>query len=209
MNSELISKIVLMITIPFVFVALITPYIGKLALQIGAVDIPRTRHIHSKTTPKLGGLGIFLGYLLGYMIFGTHSAQMNSILIASFIIILTGIVDDIVELKPGVKFGGQLISALIIPLYGNILLKDVSAFGIYLEFGILSIPLNIAEGYGRQSKEEFRRFLRISLGSSNEVEAILEISKELKYINEEEYQKLSKENEEIGKMIYRTIEKWK
>lgn len=141
MNSELISKIVLMITIPFVFVALITPYIGKLALQIGAVDIPRTRHIHSKTTPKLGGLGIFLGYLLGYMIFGTHSAQMNSILIASFIIILTGIVDDIVELKPGVKFGGQLISALIIPLYGNILLKDVSAFGIYLEFGILSIPL--------------------------------------------------------------------
>ena len=74
---------------------------------------------------------------------------------------------------------------------------------------ILSIPLNIAEGYGRQSKEEFKRFLRISLGSSNEVEAILEISKELKYINEEEYQKLSKENEEIGKMIYRTIEKWK
>ena len=78
-----------------------------------------------------------------------------------------------------------------------------------LRRSILSIPLNIAEGYGRQSKEEFKRFLRISLGSSNEVEAILEISKELKYINEEEYQKLSKENEEIGKMIYRTIEKWK
>ena len=78
-----------------------------------------------------------------------------------------------------------------------------------LRRSILSIPLNIAEGYGRQSKEEFRRFLRISLGSSNEVEAILEISKELKYINEEEYKKLSKENEEIGKMIYKTIEKWK
>ena len=78
-----------------------------------------------------------------------------------------------------------------------------------LRRSILSIPLNIAEGYGRQSKEEFKRFLKISLGSSNEVEALLEISKELGYINEEEYKNLSKENEEIGKMIYRTIEKWK
>ena len=78
-----------------------------------------------------------------------------------------------------------------------------------LRRSILSIPLNIAEGYGRQSKEEFKRFLRISLGSSNEVEAILEISKELNYIKEKEYEEISKENEEIGKMIYRTIEKWK
>ena len=78
-----------------------------------------------------------------------------------------------------------------------------------LRRSILSIPLNIAEGYGRQSKEEFKRFLRISLGSSNEVDAILEISKELNYIKEKEYEEISKENEEIGKMIYRTIEKWK
>ena len=73
----------------------------------------------------------------------------------------------------------------------------------------LSIVLNIAEGYGRQSKEDFKRFLKISLGSSNEIEAILEISKELKYISEEDYVRISKENEEIGKMIYRMIEKWK
>jgi len=78
-----------------------------------------------------------------------------------------------------------------------------------LRRSILSIPLNIAEGYGRQSKEEFKRFLKISLGSSNEVEALLEISKELSYITQEEYKTLSKENEEIGKMIYKTIEKWK
>ena len=78
-----------------------------------------------------------------------------------------------------------------------------------LRRSILSIPLNIAEGYGRQSKEEFKRFLKISLGSSNEVEALLEISKELKYITTREYEELSKENEEIGKMVYKAIEKWK
>ena len=78
-----------------------------------------------------------------------------------------------------------------------------------LRRSILSIPLNIAEGYGRKSKEDFKRFLKISLGSSNEVEALLEISHELGYIKTEEYKRLSKENEAIGKMIYRTIETWK
>lgn len=143
MSIELISKIVLIIVIPFVFVAIITPFICELALQIGAVDMPRERHIHTKPTPRLGGLGIFLGFLLGYMLFGTHSSQMNSILIGSFIIILTGIVDDIVELKPSVKFGGQLVAATIIAVYGNILLKEISAFGIYLDFGIMAYPFTI------------------------------------------------------------------
>ena len=78
-----------------------------------------------------------------------------------------------------------------------------------LRRSMLSIPLNIAEGYGRQSKDDFKRFLKISLGSSNEVEALLDISKDLKYITENEYKEVSKENDEIGKMIYRTIEKWK
>ena len=71
-----------------------------------------------------------------------------------------------------------------------------------------SIPTNIAEGYERKSKEDFKRFLKISLGSCNELQVHLEFCKDLKYITEEMYNKLSKENEEIGRMIYSTIEKW-
>lgn len=142
-DSKLFAKIILMVVIPFTFVALVIPFIKKIAVQIGAVDMPGGRHIHNKPTPKLGGLGIFLGYLLGYMIFGEPSAQMNSILIGSFIILITGIIDDIVELKPSIKFAGQLMAALVIAIYGGILLKDVSAFGIYLNFGIMSYPLTI------------------------------------------------------------------
>lgn len=143
MMSELIGKILLMIFIPFVLVVLIIPFIKKIAFQIGAVDVPRGRHIHKVTMPKLGGLAIFFGFLLGYMIFGDHSEQMNSILIGSFIIILTGMVDDICELGPLYKFIGQFVSACIIAFYGNILLVDVSAFGIYLNFGIFTYPLTI------------------------------------------------------------------
>ena len=91
------SKIVL---VTFLFTAAIIPIIKKIAVHVGAIDIPRAdeghRHIHKKATPMFGGVGIFLGFLFGYMLFGEQSIRMNSILIGSFIIILTGIIDDIV-----------------------------------------------------------------------------------------------------------------
>ena len=49
------------------------------------------------------------------------SIKMNAILIGSFIIILTGIVDDIKPIKAKHKLIGQLMAALIVVLYGNIL----------------------------------------------------------------------------------------
>ena len=132
-----------MVFIPFAFVALVMPFIKKVAVKVGAIDVPGGRHIHKKVTPKLGGLGIFFGFLLGYMIFGEHSEQMNSILIGSFIIIITGMIDDICELKPWQKLIGQVVSACIIAFYGKILLVDVSAFNLYLNFGIFTYPLTI------------------------------------------------------------------
>ena len=72
-----------------------------------------------------------------------------------------------------------------------------------------SIPTNIAEGFGRQSKEEFKRFLRISLGSCNELQVHLEFCKDLRYIDKKIYMELSKENDEIGQMINSSITKWK
>lgn len=141
--EEVIVKIIMIVVTTFCFVAIIIPFIKKLAIQIGAVDMPRTRHIHSKPMPKMGGIGIFLGFLLGYMLFSEPSVQMNSILIGGFIIILVGLIDDMTELKPLVKFIGQLASACVIVFYGQFLLNDVSAFGIYLHFGILAYPITI------------------------------------------------------------------
>ena len=143
MMNDLIGQILLMIFIPFAFVALIMPFIKRIAIRVGAVDNPGGRHIHKRVMPKLGGLGIFFGFLLGYMIFGEHSDQMNSVLIGSFVIIITGMIDDICDLKPREKIVGQIIAACIIAFYGKILLVDVSAFNLYLNFGIFTYPLTI------------------------------------------------------------------
>ena len=65
-----------------------------------------------------------------------------------------------------------------------------------------SIPLCIAEGYAKkESQEEFRRFLKMALGSSDEVLVLLEFSKDLEYMEETTYQKAKKEYEAISKML--------
>ena len=72
-----------------------------------------------------------------------------------------------------------------------------------------SIPTNIAEGYGRYSKEEFKRFLKIGLGSCNEMQVHLRFCKDLRYMKQEEYEKYKEEYIKLGKMLNVSIQKWK
>ncbi|MBP2618544.1 four helix bundle protein [Chryseobacterium jejuense] len=65
----------------------------------------------------------------------------------------------------------------------------------------VSIPSNIAEGNSRRSKLDYLQFLKISRGSCAEVETQLIISKNLKFLNEEDYLKLNQEIIEIMKML--------
>ena len=138
------SKIVL---VTFICSAIIMEGMKKVAAHIGAMDIPRSdegnRHIHKNATPKLGAVGIFLAFLIGYMLFGEQSVRMNSILIGSFIMILTGIIDDIAPIKAKHKMLGHIIAASIIVFYGGILLEQISAFGYSLNFGIFAYPITI------------------------------------------------------------------
>ena len=72
-----------------------------------------------------------------------------------------------------------------------------------------SVPTNIAEGYGRQSRDEFKRFVKISLGSCNEMQVHITFCKDLGYISEEEYIKYKEEYTKLGKMLNISIQKWK
>lgn len=66
----------------------------------------------------------------------------------------------------------------------------------------VSISSNIAEGAGRGSKKEFNQFLNISTGSCYELETQLTISQDLKFLNDNDYEKIIEKLIEIQKMIY-------
>ena len=142
MNNNILENLKIVLTV-FLFVVLIVPSVKKIAYHIGAVDIPGGRHIHGKIIPKLGGFAIFLGFLLGYMLFCQQTIQMISILIGGIIILIFGIFDDIKRLPASVQFIGQIASAAVVVFYGNIVMQDVSAYGLYINFGSLAPFLTI------------------------------------------------------------------
>ena len=66
----------------------------------------------------------------------------------------------------------------------------------------VSIPLNIAEGYAKcESQSEFKRYLLMALGSCNEMSVLIEYSRDLSYITKEQYEKASREYDELGRML--------
>lgn len=141
LNSD-VGKSLQMVMVTLIVGILIMPIMKRVAHHIGAIDIPRNdegkRHIHKKPIPKLGGVGIFLAFLFGYMLFGQHSVKMNAILIGSFVIIFTGIIDDINDLRASRQLVAQLVAAAIIVFYGGIALTDITAFGYQFQFGMFS-----------------------------------------------------------------------
>jgi four helix bundle protein len=70
-----------------------------------------------------------------------------------------------------------------------------------------SIPANIAEGCGRRGNAELHRFLQIAMGSANELEYHLLLSRDLGYINPERHQEMQSQVEEVKRMLASLIRK--
>ena len=85
----------------------------------------------------------------------------------------------------------------------------VEDFPDYEKFGItsqirrssVSIPANIAEGFGRNSQKDFKRFLQISMGSLFELQTELEVSKNLSYLSQQHFDNLYEDTREVERML--------
>lgn len=85
--------------------------------------------------------------------------------------------------------------------------EEIFALVSQLRRASASIPTNIAEGSGRFTKKDFASFLQISLGSAQEVEYLILLSKELNFINETDFNQLEKSIGEIKAMLISLIKK--
>ena len=72
-----------------------------------------------------------------------------------------------------------------------------------------SIPLNVAEGYGKkENPNEFKRFLHMAIGSCNEMRVLLEMAERLGFIERSIFEKYEQEYSEIGKMLTMLRQRW-
>ncbi len=131
-------NILLIVFVTFVSSIIFVGLAKKIAEYIGAIDVPNKRSAHTKPTPLLGGIGIFLSFLLGYMLFGRESTLMLSVLMSSFLILLLGVFDDIKPIKARYKIIVHFLVAVIVVFYGGLELTNFDIFGYVFNFGQLS-----------------------------------------------------------------------
>lgn len=96
---------------------LFTPWVKKIAYQVGAVDIPNDRKVHLKPIPRIGGVAFFLSILIVNVLFN-KSLIVEKIIFGGFLVFLVGLLDDFVELKPKPKFWLTFLAVLIAVFIG-------------------------------------------------------------------------------------------
>jgi UDP-GlcNAc:undecaprenyl-phosphate GlcNAc-1-phosphate transferase len=93
----------------------LVPATESLARAIGprGMDVPNERSLHEVATPKLGGIAVLVAVLIGGTIFLPWDHETRAILAGAIVITAVGVVDDLVDLPPGLKLLGQTAAAII------------------------------------------------------------------------------------------------
>ncbi len=122
----------------------VTPPVRLLAYRIGAIDVPTdTRRMHRKPMPRIGGLAIFIAFVLATVVFCEHTPHLYAIWIGGGILVALGILDDILRLSAWLKLIVQLGAAAIAVIFCGVRIDYITLFGHTIEFGIFAIPITI------------------------------------------------------------------
>lgn len=132
---------VFFVTIVFIF------SLRPFSYRLGLVDHPTLRKHHKGNIPLIGGLAMFIGITLGFFSSNLINLEENLVffLIGSFILILTGLADDINDVSSNKRFIFQILVALMAVKFGEVLIED---FGYLisnekLNLGIFSVIVSV------------------------------------------------------------------
>ena len=117
---------------------LLTSAVRVLAIRVGAVAVPRERDVHVIPTPRMGGVGMFVGVVAAIALASNlpaltrgfaYTSDMNAVIVSGAVIVAVGIIDDRWGLDALTKFVGQLTAA------GVLVIMGVSWYLLYIPFG--------------------------------------------------------------------------
>ena len=117
------------------------PLVIKLADRIGAMDKPDQRKVHSGAMPRLGGLAIFVAFIIAAIVALDISGPYMGLIAGACIIFIVGMLDDVYQLSPWIKLAGQIIAAAVAIYFGIIVHFVTNPFDGILSLGLLSIPV--------------------------------------------------------------------
>jgi UDP-GlcNAc:undecaprenyl-phosphate GlcNAc-1-phosphate transferase len=121
----------------------ITPVIIKLAHKLNFVDKPGDRKINTKIIATAGGTAIYLAFMIPLRFFIPANPTIKGIIIGGSFMLILGLLDDKFEISASLKFGGQIIGALILIYYGVKINFITNPFGGFIYLGIYTIPFTV------------------------------------------------------------------
>ena len=149
MQTEFIVDVLLALVSAVVMSFAATPVVKVFAEKVGAIDDPNRddRRVHDHPIPRMGGLAIFLGFILSVVLFVDITKQIQGILLGAVILVTIGAIDDVVDLKYWLKFMFQFLAAMIAVWHGvvveAVMNPNVFSASPVIELGILAVPLTV------------------------------------------------------------------
>ena len=137
-------EIIVSLVATMIISAILTPFVRKLAFKVGAVDKPNNRRVNKVPMPTIGGLAIFIAYTFSTMVLLRNQMPTKTLwglFGGEVIIILTGIIDDIFELKPRQKVLGISLAALWVYFFAGVRMTSITLPFITVRLGWLSLPI--------------------------------------------------------------------
>ena len=148
MTTQLAIRMLIALAAAAAISFLTTPMVKSLAYRVGAIDVPKdNRRMHKVPIPRLGGLAIFIAFLLTVLIFADIDRQIRGILLGAVMIVVLGVLDDILTLKALPKLLVQIAAAAMAVYHGCVIQffsnPNVFSDATYISLGWLSVPVTI------------------------------------------------------------------
>lgn len=157
LNNEIIIKnltdIFSAFALAFLSVFLLTPWIGRLALKVGGVDLPVSKltgregnfksRMNEGLKPRMGGFAQALGILIAASFFSTQIDIPTGIWYGFFILLIVGVLDDIYCLSGKVQLLAQILAAVIVVFSGVSIPEEINLLNFSLDLNFFEIAIRL------------------------------------------------------------------
>lgn len=142
---------ILAAAVAMAFVIILTPAVIKLAISTGAVDKPDARKVHKVPIPRIGGLGIYVSFMIAVFVAvvssnldGESLREIVGLLLSASFIVALGLVDDYKNLPAKLKLLGQILAAVIFVIGFDVKIDVITnPFGDYIYLDWIAVPATI------------------------------------------------------------------
>jgi len=141
-----LDKYIMVFLVGLVVTYLLTPAVRSMAIKLGVIDLPDARRPHKRPTARGGGLAVVLGVHAACLVAvfypgprlagGLDFVWWQKFAMASLVLLVVGVIDDVRGMRPLIKLGGQVAAALIMWFSGT-------RFGLLLGYD-LPAPVDCA-----------------------------------------------------------------